>query len=71
MKSSSIAMPCNYTGYMTAEATDGFGIISYDWSNGKSLWANTHPMNAEERMVIQVHWVFCVLFCDTKFTSLI
>ena len=52
-------MPCNYTGYMTAEATDGFGIISYDWSNGKSLWANTHPMNAEERMVIQVsHWVF-------------
>lgn len=53
MKASTIAMPCNYTGYTDARMTDGFGLISYDWSNAKQLWANTKPMDAERRMVEQ------------------
>ena len=25
-----------------------FGIVVYDWSNAKALWANAHPMNSQE-----------------------
>ena len=54
MQQSTIAMPCNYTGFMDMTADIGrFGIIDFDWSNAKELWANAHPMNAEELLLDQ------------------
>jgi hypothetical protein len=26
-----------------------FGIVVYDWSNAKAIWANAHPMSSEVR----------------------
>ena len=54
MQQSTIAMPCNYTGYMDMGGDIGkFGIIDFDWSNAKQIWANANPMNTEELLVEQ------------------
>lgn len=34
-----------------------YGIVDYDWSNAKALWANTKPMNDQERLVDQAEMV--------------
>ena len=31
-----------------------FGIVDYDWSNMKQLWATAHPMDCEKLLVTQV-----------------
>lgn len=36
-----------------AEIGGSYGLVSYDWSNAKQLWANTKPMDAEKRMITQ------------------
>ena len=72
MRQSTIAMPCNQSGWFNAEIGASYGLVSYDCeccssslppftglnefcagSNAKQLWANTKPMDAEERMVTQ------------------
>ena len=54
MQQSTMAMPCNYTGMMDMSGDIGkFGIIDFDWSNGKAQWANTAPMSSEELLVTQ------------------
>jgi len=47
-------MPCNYSGYFDTQLTKQFGVVDYDWSNAKALWANAQPMDCEERLVEQV-----------------
>ena len=51
MSLSTIIMPCNYTGYMDAEFAAKWGLVDFDWSNGKQLWANAKPMNCQELLV--------------------
>lgn len=54
MQQSTIAMPCNYTGFMDMSGDIGkFGIIDFDWSNAKQIWANAQPMSSEELLVEQ------------------
>lgn len=35
-----------------------FGIVVYDWSNAKAIWANTHPMTSEELITKQAEMVY-------------
>ena len=54
MQQSTIAMPCNYTGFLDMSGDIGrFGIVDFDWSNAKEVWSNAHPMNAEELLLDQ------------------
>ena len=56
MNSSTIIMTCNYSGYMDQNAVTQlakYGIVDIDWSNAKELWANTSPMDCEERLLTQ------------------
>ena len=53
MTLSSITMQCNGSGFSSPTAASHFGIISYDWSNTKSLWAKAQPMNSEQNLLIQ------------------
>jgi hypothetical protein len=53
MSLSTIMMPCNYSGLMDAATAGMWGIVDFDWSNGKQLWANAKPMDCQERLVIQ------------------
>ena len=54
MSQSTIVMPCNFTSWMGSEdVISKFGIVDYDWSNAKQLWAQGHPMDCEERLVEQ------------------
>ena len=54
MQQSTIAMPCNVTGYTDMSGDLGkYGIIDFDWSNAKQIWANAQPMNAEELLLEQ------------------
>lgn len=46
-------MACNSSGWYDPSLGASFGIISYDWSNGKALWAAAKPMNDEEMLVQQ------------------
>jgi hypothetical protein len=50
---STIFMPCNYSGYFNATFAGQFGVADFDWSNGKSSWANAAPMTCEEELVEQ------------------
>ena len=55
---STIAMPCNYTGFLDSSPFP-FAVIDIDWSNNKGMdgssgWAAAHPMDCEEDMVVQV-----------------
>ena len=35
-----------------------FGIVVYDWSNAKAIWANAHPMSSEELITKQAEKVY-------------
>ena len=35
-----------------------FGIVVYDWSNAKAIWANAHPMSSEELITKQAEMVY-------------
>eukprot|EP01052_Picozoa_sp_SAG31_P025411 SAG31_NODE_2226_length_6149_cov_9.156198_3_plen_279_part_00 len=52
---STIIMPCNYSGLTSAASITGWGIVDFDWSNAKAIWARAKPMNCEEMMLEQVH----------------
>eukprot|EP01083_Nonionella_stella_P226043 803155_1 len=56
MNRSTIVMPCNMSGYMSDSAVKEaarYGIVDFDWSNAKQLWANTSPMDCQERLLTQ------------------
>jgi len=46
------------TGFQNATYANLFGIVVYDWSNAKNLWANAHPMNSEELITAQAELVY-------------
>merc|ERR1719352_883533 len=59
MNLSTIIMPCNNTGYTDPKTTLGWGIVDFDWSNGKGKgaadgWAKHKPMDDEEMLFKQV-----------------
>lgn len=43
MNQSTIAMACNHSGLQTPSATAGIGVLDFDWSNAKDLWAKAKP----------------------------
>ena len=52
---STIAMPCNDSGLMLDQrAFRNWGVLSWDWSNGKNIWINQNPMDAEHLLVRQL-----------------
>jgi hypothetical protein len=53
MTESLITMQCNSSGWSSAERAAQFGIVSYDWSNVKALWAAAKPMTCEELLTQQ------------------
>jgi hypothetical protein len=48
---------CNHTGLHDPVYAASFGVAVYDWSNAKSEWVNTHPMNCEEMLTKQAEMV--------------
>ena len=34
-----------------------WGVVDFDWSNGKGAWTKQHPMDCEERLVAQAELV--------------
>ena len=53
MPASTIAMPCNDSGFMDSEVLSAWGVLSWDWSNAKQVWVNEKPMDAETALVRQ------------------
>eukprot|EP00980_Cylindrotheca_fusiformis_P001847 scaffold414_cov109-Cylindrotheca_fusiformis.AAC.10 len=49
-----ISMQYNHSGFSSPSRGADFGIISYDWSNAKDVWAQAKPMSCEELLVEQV-----------------
>mmetsp|Transcript_37467 Transcript_37467/g.98270 ORF Transcript_37467/g.98270 Transcript_37467/m.98270 type:complete len:448 (-) Transcript_37467:258-1601(-) len=45
--SSTFVMACNYSDWLSPAVFSRFGVVDIDWSNGKEMWANEHPMDAE------------------------
>lgn len=60
MTRSTIIQPCNDSGYFDPVQAGRYGIIDFDWSNAKALWANTKPMDCEERLLVQAAMVKAV-----------
>ena len=45
------------SGFHNASYAAQFGVVSYDWSNAKQLWAQDHPMTCEEALTKQAEMV--------------
>jgi len=81
MNQSTIIMPCNKSGFTDPASTLGWGIIDFDWSNSKEIWAKNKPMNDEEMLFEQVQmttkatpgttvWVYrCSVYAYPWYTS--
>ena len=50
---STVFMPCNVSGFTDPAVYKGFGLVDFDWSNGKAAWSTARPMDCEERLVTQ------------------
>jgi hypothetical protein len=55
---SSLPLPSPLSSSLRLRLT-GWGIVDFDWSNAKDVWAKSKPMNCEEMLVEQVR-VCCV-----------
>ena len=53
MMRSTVLYTCNNSGFHNVDHAVKFGLVVYDWSNAKALWANTKPMDDQERLNIQ------------------
>ena len=53
MMRSTVLYTCNNTGFHNVTHATKFGLVVYDWSNAKALWANAQPMNSEELLTKQ------------------
>ena len=81
MNLSTIIMPCNESGFTTTDSVRGWGIVDFDWSNAKELWAKNSPMNDEEMLFEQIQmttsespgttvWVYrCSVYAYPWYTS--
>jgi hypothetical protein len=54
MSESTAFMPCNASDWFNATFAAQWGLVDFDWSNAKDLWANTKPMDCQERLLAQV-----------------
>lgn len=57
MKRSTMLYTCNSSGMHNVSEAVRYGVVSYDWSNGKALWANAQPMNADDLLTKQAELV--------------
>jgi hypothetical protein len=57
MRNSTVLYTCNNSGMHSVHHANQFGVVVYDWSNAKSLWANAHPMDSEELITKQAEMV--------------
>eukprot|EP00656_Telonema_subtile_P026754 TRINITY_DN28740_c0_g2_i1.p1 TRINITY_DN28740_c0_g2~~TRINITY_DN28740_c0_g2_i1.p1 ORF type:complete len:329 (+),score=55.02 TRINITY_DN28740_c0_g2_i1:175-1161(+) len=81
MNASTIIMPCNNSGFTDPSSTQGWGVVDFDWSNAKAIWAKSKPMNDEELLFKQVQmttsattdatvWVYrCSVYAYPWYTS--
>jgi hypothetical protein len=81
MNISTIIMPCNNSGFTDPASTKGWGVVDFDWSNAKAIWAKEKPMNDEELLFQQVQmttsatkdatvWVYrCSVYAYPWYTS--
>jgi hypothetical protein len=58
MKNSTVLYTCNNTGMHNVTVANQYGIVVYDWSNAKDVWANAHPMSSEELITAQAEMVY-------------
>jgi hypothetical protein len=57
MSLSTVVMPCNDSGMFDATTTRSWGLVDFDWSNAKQIWANEKPMDCQERLITQAAMV--------------
>ena len=57
MMRSTVLYTCNNSGMHNVSHAVKFGLVVYDWSNAKALWANAHPMDSEELLTKQAEMV--------------
>eukprot|EP00656_Telonema_subtile_P001746 TRINITY_DN10758_c0_g2_i2.p1 TRINITY_DN10758_c0_g2~~TRINITY_DN10758_c0_g2_i2.p1 ORF type:complete len:445 (-),score=93.61 TRINITY_DN10758_c0_g2_i2:229-1563(-) len=57
MYRSTVLYTCNNSGMHDVAHAIKFGVVVYDWSNAKALWANAHPMDSEELITKQAEAV--------------
>ena len=57
MPLSTVVMPCNYSGMFDPNVAARWGMVDFDWSNGKQLWANDKPQDSERLLVTQAESV--------------
>ena len=43
------------SGFTAPSTTTGWGLISFDWSNAKEIWAKVKPMDCEELLLAQAN----------------
>lgn len=60
MTRSTILYTCNKTGMHDVKEAVRYGVVAYDWSNAKALWANAQPMNTDEMLTAQAERVLAV-----------
>ena len=53
MMRSTVLYTCNNSGFHNVDHAVKFGLVVYDWSNAKALWANARPMSSEELLTKQ------------------
>eukprot|EP01050_Picozoa_sp_SAG11_P006259 SAG11_NODE_478_length_9117_cov_6.916168_11_plen_164_part_00 len=65
MAKSTVAMPCNYTGFYDLDVLAGFGYLQFDWSNNKDVWVQDKPMTVTDSIAEQAALAHAK-FPDTK-----
>jgi hypothetical protein len=58
MRNSTVLYTCNNSGMHNVAFADAYGVVVYDWSNAKAIWANAHPMTSEELITAQAEAVY-------------
>jgi hypothetical protein len=58
MRNSTVLYTCNNSGMHDVSHANKFGIVVYDWSNAKAIWANAHPMSSQELITKQAEMVY-------------
>jgi len=58
MRNSTVLYTCNNSGMHNVTHANQFGVVVYDWSNAKAIWANAHPMSSEELITKQAEMVY-------------
>jgi hypothetical protein len=63
---STLLYTCNNSGLHDVSVATQWGVVVYDWSNAKNVWANSHPMNSDELLLkqaeVRVYGRICFFF---------